>query len=57
MVARPRKEGQVKLTLTLQESIVMKAKIYAIEQRQTLSGLVEELLREKLKMPKDSNME
>ena len=48
MVARPRKEGQVKLTLSLSEKIVMQAKIHAIEQRTTLSGLIEELLREEL---------
>ena len=48
MVARPRKEDQVKLTLSMPETLVMQAKIHAIEQRKTLSGLIEDLLREEL---------
>ena len=48
MVARPKGEDKVKLTLTLPEDVIMQAKIHAIEQRKTLSGLIEELLRKEL---------
>lgn len=48
MAARPRKEEHIRLNISLPEEIVMKSKIYAIEHRQTFSGLVEELLRERL---------
>lgn len=50
VVARPKKEGQIKLTVSLPETLSMKAKIYAIENRMTLSGLIEKLLRERLNM-------
>ena len=48
LVARPKKEGQIKLNVSLPEDLVMKAKIYAIENRKTLSGVIEELLRDRL---------
>ena len=48
MAPRPRKEGLVKLTLSLNERVVLNAKIHALEQRKTLSGLIEELLRAEL---------
>ena len=48
MVARPRKEDHVKLTLTMSETVIMQAKIHAIEQRTTLSDLIEGLLRSEL---------
>lgn len=48
MVGRPRGEDRVKITLSLPEAVVMAAKIHAIEQRKTLSGLIEELLRKEL---------
>ena len=48
MVARPKGEDKVKLTLTLPEDVIMQGKIHAIEQRTTLSGLIEELLRKEL---------
>ena len=38
----------MKLTLFLDEEVIIKAKIYALENKRSLSDLVEELLREKL---------
>ena len=57
MAARPRKEDQVKVNISLPDDVLMKAKVFAIEHRQTFSGLIEELLREKLNMPKDPGIE
>ena len=48
LVARPKKEGQIKLNVSLPEDVVMKANINAIENRNTLSGVIEELLRDRL---------
>ena len=48
LVARPKKEDQIKVNVSLPEDVVMKAKIYAIENRKTLSGVIEELLRDRL---------
>jgi hypothetical protein len=48
MVARPKKEGQVKVTISLPDSVILKAKIYAIENRKTVSGLIEELLKREI---------
>ena len=48
MVARPKGEDKVKLTLTLPEDVIMQSKIHAIETRRTLSGLIEDLLRAEL---------
>ena len=56
MVARPKKEGQVKLNLSLPETVVMKSKIYAIEHKKTLSGFIEELLRERLNLPESKEV-
>ena len=38
----------MKLTLFLDGEVIIKAKIYALENKRSLSDLVEELLREKL---------
>ena len=38
----------MKLTLFLNEEIIIKAKIYALENKRSLSDIVEELLKEKM---------
>ena len=48
IVARQKKEGAVKLTLNMNEDVIIRAKIFALENKRSLSDLVEELLREKL---------
>ena len=48
IVARQKKEGAVKLTLHMNEDVIIRAKIYSLENKRSLSDLVEELLREKL---------
>ena len=45
IVARQKKEGAVKLTLFLNEEVIIKAKIYALENKRSLSDIVEDLLR------------
>ena len=48
MVARPKGPDKIKLSLMLPEDVIMQAKIHAIEQRTTLSDLIEGLLRSEL---------
>ena len=48
IVARQKKEGAVKLTLFLNQEVIIKAKIYALENKRSLSDIVEELLKEKI---------
>ena len=48
IVARQKKEGAAKLTLYLNAEVIIKAKIFALENKRSLSDVVEELLKEKI---------
>ena len=48
IVARQKKEGAAKLTLYLNAEVIIKAKIFALENNRSLSDVVEELLKEKI---------